>query len=413
MTALAAVIAALAGTPLFAVIGAVALFAYHRADIDPMAVIIEMARLADTPMLEALPLFIFAGLLLAESGCPRRLLAVTRALFGRLPGAMALMAVGLCAVFTALTGATGVTIVALGGLLYPALAEDGYPESFRLGLLTASGSLGLLLPPSLPLILYGVVAGVRVDQLFLAGLLPGLLMLVVLGAYAVWRAPTVEKRERGQLRPALRTAVWELPLPVIILGGIYGGMLVVSEAAVMAALYTMVVEVFVYRDVALRRLPAVAVRSMTLFGGIVVVLAASLAFTSYLVDQGVPERLFALLSTWITGKTAFLILLNLFLLGVGAVLDIFSAIVLVVPIIVPVATRFGVDPLHLGIIFLVNLQIGYATPPVGLNLFLASYQFEKPILRTCLATLPFTLLLLAVLAAVTALPALSLGLVGP
>ncbi len=409
MTSLAALLAALAGTPLFAVIAGIALFAYSRAGIDPMAVAIEMARLADTPMLEALPLFIFTGLLLAESGSPARLLAVTRALCGRLPGAMAVVAVVLCALFTALTGATGVTIVALGPLLYPALADDGYPERLRLGLLTVSGSLGLLLPPSLPLILYGVVAGVRIDRLFAAGLLPNLLILIVICAYAAWRAPrTLSSRHRPPVGKALRQALWELPLPFIVLGGIYGGFLVVSEAAVVAALYAIVVEVGVYRDVPLTRLPGLAVRSMILFGAIIAVLAASLAFTSYLVDRQIPERIFDLLTGWINTRAGFLLALNLFLLGVGAVLDIFSAIVLVAPLIVPVAARFGIEPLHLAVIFLVNLQIGYATPPVGLNLFLASHQFGQPVLRTALATLPFVLLLLAVLALVTAFPGLFL-----
>ncbi len=405
MTALAAILAALAGTPLFAVIAGLALFAYQQAGIDPMAVPIEMARLADTPMLEALPLFIFTGLLLAESGCPDRLLGLTRALLGRLPGAMPLVAVVLCSLFTALTGATGVTIMALGPLLYPALAGDGYGERLRLGLLTAAGSLGLLLPPSLPLILYGVVAGIRIDQLFAAGIIPSILMLAVLAGYAAWRAPRQEaSRPCPPLLPALRRAAWDIPLPLLVLGGIYSGQMVVSEAAVAAAAYTTLTAVFAYRDVPLRRLPAVAVRSMALFGAIVAVLAASLAFTSYLVDQQVPERIFTLLTGWISGKAGFLLALNLFLLGVGAVLDIFSAIVLVVPIIMPVAARFGIDPLHLALIFLVNLQIGYATPPVGLNLFLASHQFGQPILRTALATLPFVLLLLGVLALVTALP---------
>ncbi len=413
MTGILAVIAALCGTPLFIVISAIALIAFQRAAIDPMAVVIEMARLADTPMLASLPLFIFAGMLLAESNTPARLLALTRALAGRLPGGLAVVSIALCSLFTALTGATGVTIFALGGLLYPALLQDRYSENFSLGLLTSAGSLGLLLPPSLPLILFGVISGARIDQLFLAGLVPGLFMVLVLAAYGIWRAPEVRTSGTGgSLAKALRQAAWELPLPVIVFGGIYGGYLVVGEAAAVTALYALVVEVFIYRDIAVGRLPEVIVKSLTLFGGIMVVLAASLATTSYLVDQQVPELIFGFLEQYISSRFAFLIGLNLFLLLVGAILDIFSAIVLVVPIIVPVAQRYGIDLVHLGIIFLTNLQIGYCTPPVGLNLFLASYQFDKPILKTCRATLPFTLLLLLVLLVVTYLPELSLFLVG-
>ena len=407
---------ALLGAPLFIVIAGLALLSFVAADIDPAVVIIEMSRLADTPLLVSLPLFIFAGTLLSESRTPERILRLSQVFLGWLPGGLAVVSLAVCAVFTAFTGASGVTIFALGGLLLPALLKEGYSNKFAMGLITSSGSLGLLFPPSLPLILYGVIAEVRIDHLFLAGILPGLLMLVVLTIYAIRQRPnrprqttTVTRREMGR---ALRESAWELPLPIIILGGIYGGVFVAGEAAAVTALYALIVEVLIYRDISLRQLPQVMAKSMMLFGGILVILAASMASTNFLVDQQVPMRLFEFIRTYIDSKYTFLLLLNIFLLIIGAMLDIFSALVLVVPLILPVATGYGVDPVHLGIIFLTNLQIGYCTPPVGLNLFLASYRFERPITELYRASLPFLYLLLVTLLLITYIPWLSEVLIG-
>jgi len=406
---------ALLGTPLFIIISALALLSFYSVGIDISVVIIEMSRLADTPLLVSLPLFIFAGTLLSESGTPRRMLNLSHLLLGWMPGGLAVVALVVCAVFTAFTGASGVTIFALGGLLFPALVKDGYSEKFSLGLITSSGSLGLLFPPSLPLILYGVIAEERIDQLFLAGIVPGLLMLALLVGFSMRKGPQVDRSaggpSRAEIIAGLREAAWELPLPVIVLGGIYGGFFVAGEAAAVTALYVLVVEVFIYRDIAFSRLPAIMVQSMMFFGGILVILAASMASTNFLVDREVPMRLFEFIRHYITSKYTFLLLLNIFLLIVGSMLDIFSALVLVVPLIVPIAQGYGVDLIHLGIIFLTNLQIGYCTPPVGLNLFLASYRFEKPVVELYAATLPFLALQMASLVLITYLPFLSLFLV--
>ncbi len=405
---------ALLGAPLFVVIAALALISFHGVGIDMSAVVIEMARLADTPLLLSLPLFIFAGTLLSESGAPRRMLALSDALLGFMPGGLGVISLLVCAVFTAFTGASGVTIFALGGILYPALIKDHYPERFSLGLITTSGSLGLLFPPSLPLIIYGVVSRTRIDHLFLAGIVPGLLMLFMLAAYSMVvgrRRPNRDFSFSGRrIIIVLRDAAWELPLPFIILGGIYGGVFVAGEAAAITALYVLVVEVFIYRDIKFAQLPGIMVNSMVLFGGILMVLAVAMASTSFLVDQEVPTRLFELIRAHVTSKYTFLIILNIFLLVVGTMLDIFSALVLVVPIIIPVARLYGVDMAHLGIIFLTNLQIGYCTPPVGLNLFLASYRFEKPVAELYRATWPFLVILLVCLALITYFPVLSLGI---
>lgn len=404
---------ALIGTPLFIVISALALISFHSVDIDPSVVIIEMTRLGDTPLLISLPLFIFAGTMLSESGAPERILKISRLLLGWLPGGLAVIALMVCALFTAFTGASGVTIFALGGLLLPALLKDGYSDRFSMGLITSSGSLGLLFPPSLPLILYGVIAETRIDHLFLAGIIPGFLMLFLLCFYAIRSGVVHTREEMAGEHPLkiLKETIWELLLPFIIIIGIYGGFLVASEAAAVTALYVLIIEVFVYRDIKLSQIPHIMGRSMTLFGGILVILAASMASTNYLIDQQIPTKIFEFISTYIDSKYTFLLLLNIFLLIVGAILDIFSALVLVVPLILPIAAGYDVNPIHLGIIFLTNLQIGYCTPPVGLNLFLASYRFNRPIIELYRASLPFLGLLLITLVLITYIPWLSLALV--
>ncbi len=406
---------ALLGSPLFVAISCLALLSFAGVGIDPAVVIIEMSRLSDTPLLISLPLFTFAGTLLAESGAPQRLVGLSKVLLGWLPGGLAIIALLVCAFFTAFTGASGVTIVAVGGLLLPALIEDQYSERFSLGLLTSSGSLGLLFPPSLPLILYAVVSETRVDSLFLAGIIPGLLILLAFAAYSMKKGDREQKRQDkvkgSEILAALKRGMWELPIPFIVLGGIYGGIFVASEAAAVTAFYVLIVEVFIYRDISLSRLPGIMVQSMTLFGGILVILAASMATTNFLIDQEVPTRLFAMIQQYIISKYTFLFLLNIFLLIVGMLLDIFSALVLVVPIILPIARGYGIDPIHLGIIFLTNLEIGYCTPPVGLNLFLASYRFDRPLTELFRAVLPFIGITLLALAIITYLPGLSLFLV--
>lgn len=415
--------AALLGAPLFAVIAGGALLGFSRAGVDLSVVAIEIYRLAEMPVLLAIPLFTLAGYLLGESQAPRRLVRVTNALLGWLPGGLAMVALVACALFTAFTGASGVTIVALGSLLYPALREAGYPDPFSLGLVTTSGSLGLLFAPSLPLILYGVVAQqlgvgspVRIDDLFRAGLLPGLLMLALLSGWSAWAGRNRDRPpQRFSWREALaslRDSAWEIPLPFLILGGIYSGTFAVSEAAAVTALYVLAVEVGIRREIALTRLPAVMRESMVLVGGVLLILGASLASTNYMIDAEVPTRLFEAIRAHVDSRLAFLVLLNLFLLVLGTLLDIFSALVIVIPIILPVALGYDIHPVHLGIVFLANMQIGYFTPPVGMNLFIASYRFEKPVLELYRATLPFFFLLLAAVLVLTYWPWLSLVLPG-
>ncbi len=385
--------------------------------IDPelgVAVPIEIFSIAEMPILLAIPLFTFAGYVLSESAAPGRLVRLSSAMLGWMPGGLAIVCIAACAFFTAFTGASGVTIIALGAILYPALGQAGYDEKFNLGLITAGGSLGLLFAPSLPLILYGVVAEVSIDDLFIAGILPGTLMLLALAAYSLFMNRTIRVplsdfswREVGA---ALLDSIWELPLPIVVLGGIYSGLLAVSEAAAVTAVYVVLVEVVIRREIALSRLPGIMRESMVLVGGILLILGASLASTNYVIDAEVPQQLIALVSSFIEGRTSFLILLLVFLLILGAFLDIFSALVLIVPLILPVAAEYGVEPVHLGMIFLATMQLGYLTPPVGLNLFIASYRFDQPIMRVYLATFPFLLILFAAVIVITFWPGLSLAL---
>jgi C4-dicarboxylate transporter DctM subunit len=415
------IILALLGAPLFAVIAGAALWGYHSGEVDLSAIAIEFYRIAETPVLIAIPLFTFAGYVLSESGAPGRLVRVSQAFLGWLPGGLAFVSLAACALFTAFTGASGATIVALGALLYPALQQAGYPARFSLGLVTAGGSLGMLFAPALPLILYGIVAqqmdagrGVTIDDLFLAGALPGALQVLMLGGLAIWVHRRAGVKLQGfswrEARLALLECGWEIPLPFVVLGGIYTGYFAVSEAAAVTAIYVVVVEVFIRREVRLIELPQVMRQSMVLVGGIVIILGVALASTNVMIDAGVPERIVAWVTERIDDRTTFLLLLNVFLIAMGMMLEIL-AIVLVVPLMLPVAVQYGVDPVHFGIILLATLQLGYLLPPVGLNLFVAAYRFQRPVLEVVQACLPFIGILLLSTLLITYWPALSLVLI--
>lgn len=409
------------GTPLFAIIATSALMGFYSEDIDLSVIAIEIYRIADTPVLLAIPLFTFAGYVLGESNSSQRLVRITNALLGWMPGGLAIVSLFACAFFTALTGASGATIIALGAILYPAMKQAGYPERFNLGLITSSGSLGLLFPPSIALILYGVIAQqmnldqpVAIDDLFVAGLLPGLLMLALLVAWSMYKSigekiPTTEF-DTKELISALRESIWEIPLPIVLIGGIYSGYFAVSEAAAVAVMYVLIVDVVILREVKLKQLPVIMRDSMVLVGGVLIILGVSLASTNYLIDAEVPNRLFDFIREHIDSKLTFLILLNIFLLVLGMMLDVFSALVIIVPLTLPIAVGYGIHPIHFGIIFLANMQIGYFTPPVGMNLFIASYRFNKPITELYYATIPFMLILFVAVLIITYWPALTMSL---
>jgi len=407
------VLTALIGVPLFCVIGSLGIFAFVRAEISVSAIIIEMVRLASAPALLAIPLFTFTGYILAESKAPQRLVNFSKALLGNLPGGLPVVAFICCAFFSAFTGVSGVTIIALGGLLYPILVSDKYSSQFSLGLLTSTGSLGVLLPPSLALILYGVIAETPIDHLFVASILPALLLFVLLAVYSISkslkREQKIQKFSFKELALTARESAFEIPLPIIILGGIYSGLFTATEAAAISAAYVVIVEVFIYKDLSLfKDIPVIMQKSMVLVGGILIILGVALGFTNYLIDAQIPMQLLDWMKLYVSSKWVFLILLNIFLLVVGCLMDIFSAIIVIVPLIKPIALSFGIDPVHLGVIFLTNLSIGYCTPPIGMNLFIASSRFDKSIIDLYKATIPFLLIFIAGLIVITYCPSLSL-----
>ena len=407
----------LLGLPLFIGILAAAMVGLYASQVAFTAIPIEIFRLANAPVLLAIPLFTFAGYLLSEGGTSKRLVRFSRSLFGWIPGGLGVVALASCAFFTAITGATGITIIALGGLLFPALISEGYEENFSLGLVTTSGSLGLHFPPSLPIILYGYVSGASIEKLFVAGLVPGILMVGIPCLFSVYMGKKW-RLERPpfsfvQFLSALREAAWELPIPLFILAGIYSGFATATEAAALTVAYVLLIKTLVFHEIRLRGdVPRIMRESMKMVGGIMIILGAALGFTNYLIDAFIPMKILKAMEGIIGTRIAFLLVLNLFLILVGCMMDIFSAILVVVPLIVPLATRFGIDLVHLGIIFLANLCIGYNTPPVGLNLFIASSRFERPIVQLYKATLPFLLLLLLTLMLITYWPSLSLFLPG-
>ena len=411
---LVVIVATLLGGPIFAALGGAALFLFLADGVPSAAIPVETYRLGVSPTLAAIPLFTLTGFLLAEGKASERLLRVFRAFVGWIPGGTAVVTAALCAFFTVFTGGSGVTILALGGLLLPALIRDGYREKFSLGLVTASGSLGLLWPPALPIILYAVVADIPYENLFIGGAFPGLLMFGLVAALGV-REGLVTGAGRSawnarEAAAALWHAKWEVLLPVVVLIAIFGGFATIVESAAVAALYALISQCFVHRDLSVRRdLVRVFQRCCVVIGGVIIILGVAMGLTSYLIDAQVAARTMEWAEGALHSRFAFLLALNVLLIVVGCLMDIFSAIVVVVPLILPISQAFGIDPVHLGIIFVANLELGYLTPPVGLNLFLASYRFNKPLMEVARATLPMLLILLAGVLLITYVPALTLG----
>lgn len=411
------------GAPLFVILGAGGLVAVWSAGLDPALLMAEMLRLAASPNLVAIPLFTLAGVVLSRGGAPDRLVKLFNAALGWMPGGLAVVALAACAFFTALSGASGVTILALGGLLYPMLQQEGYPKRFSLGLLTSSGSLGLLFPPSLVVLLYGMVAGVNIEQMFKAGLLPGAMLLVMLALYSIYSGSgSIVKRKPFSLKAltlAARHGLWDLLLPVGVISGLLGGYVTVTEAATCTAAYAILLETVIYRDldpVTLmpgfkkdsHALAGIFRETCVLSGSLLIILSVAMGLTNSMIDAQIPMKLIALMEQDVHSKLEFLLLLNVFLLAVGCVMDIFSATIVIVPLILPLAQRYGVDPVHLGIVFLANLEIGYLTPPVGINLFLGSQRFNEPMLSLFRASFPFLLIMFVWLAMITYMPELAL-----
>jgi tripartite ATP-independent transporter DctM subunit len=412
----AVLVSAVLGAPIFTVLGGAALFLFLVHGSLPIVMMVKAYEQLTNETLPSIPLFTLAGFLLAEGRAPDRLLRLFRGLFGWMPGGTAVVTAGLCAFFTTFTGGSGVTILALGGLLLPALLAEGYRDRFSLGLITASGSLGLLLPPALPLMLYGIIAtGIPLEDLFIGGLLPGLLMIALVAALGI-REGVLTGGGRIPFRPreaaaALWEAKWEVLMPVVVLVSLLGGYATPVESAALAALYALVVQRFIHRDLpSSREVVRVTGDCIALVGGVLVILAVAAGLTNDLIDAQVPDALVAWTQANVHSRTVFLLGLNGFLIVVGCLMDIFSALVVIVPLIIPIARVFDIHPVHLGIIFVANLELGYLTPPVGLNLFLSSYRFKRPVMEVARASLPMLAILSIGVLLITYVPWLTLGL---
>ena len=404
---------ALLGGALFVLLGGASIIGYAMAGEPISTILIDFNRLTRNSTILIIPLFTFAGYIIAEGKAPQRLVAFARASVGWLPGGIAVVVLGTCAFFTTFTGASGVTIIALGGLVYPILRQT-YNEKFSLGLITASGSIGLLFPPSVPLILYAIIAQVPIDRMFLAGIIPGLLILGVLSIYCCgWSV--IKKTETTPFdgRLFVRTfwdAKWEMLLPILILGGILSGKVTLDEAAALTAIYACIVEICIHRSISLKVLPRIVKESTLLVGAILIILGIALGLTNYLITLDVPTTVLDWIQATTENRVITLIGLNIFLLIVGCLMDIFSAVIIVVPLLLPIAEQFGIDKAHLGIIVLTNLEIGYLTPPVGMNLFISSMKFDRSVILLYRSVLLFIALLLVALVLVTYVPELSLWL---
>ena len=404
---------ALLGGALFVLLGGASIIGYAMAGEPISTILIDFNRLTRNSTILIIPLFTFAGYIIAEGKAPQRLVAFARASVGWLPGGIAVVVLGTCAFFTTFTGASGVTIIALGGLVYPILRQT-YNEKFSLGLITASGSIGLLFPPSVPLILYAIIAQVPIDRMFLAGIIPGLLILGVLSVYcsgwSVIKKTETTPFDLTVFLKALWAAKWELLLPFIVLGGILSGVVTLDEAAALTAIYACIVEIGIHRSISLKVLPRIVKESTLLVGAILIILGIALGLTNYLITLDVPTIVLDWIQSTTENRVITLIGLNIFLLIVGCLMDIFSAVIIVVPLLLPIAEQFGIDKAHLGIIVLTNLEIGYLTPPVGMNLFISSMKFDRSVVMLYRSVLLFIALLLVALVLVTYVPELSLWL---
>ena len=404
--------AAVCGMPIFGLLGGLGVFLFMAQGDDPANAIINSYGQLVSEGVRAIPLFTIAGFLLAEGRSSERLLRLFRAFFGWMPGGTAVVTTALCAFFTTFTGASGVTILALAGLLMPILISAKYSEKAALGLLTGSGSLGLLFPPCLPMILYAIVANVKIEEIFLGGILPGCLLVGLTAWWGVRQGPKIAAEGRkvdwAEAGRAMWAAKWELLLPVVAMVALFGGFATPVEASAVTALYAFIVETFVYRDLSIRRgVPKVLAECGLVIGGVLMILGVAKGFTSYLIFADVPTSLMGWVTKTVHSPLVFLLILNLFLLLVGCLMDIFSAIVVVVPLIVPIGEHFQIDPVHLGIVFLANLELGYMMPPVGMNLLLASYRLKKPVTVIYRAALPMILVLLVGVLVITYVPVMT------
>ena len=410
------IVMAFLGAPMFAILSAFALLGFQLSNTQFAVLIVDLySQFSNNPVLYTVPIFTFAGFILAESKASLRVVNFSQAILGWLPGGLAIVSLASCAFFTTFTGASGVTIIALGGLLYPALIKGKYSEKFSLGLLTSSGSLGLLFFPSLPIIIYGVVAGTSITQLFAAGLIPGLFLVIIISFYSFFvakRSGTSTFRiSLSEITKTAWVAKWELFIPVMLVVGIFGGFVTLGEVASIMVAYVFIVEIFIHKDIRIRQFPLIIRESMILVGAIFIIFGSALALTTYMIDAEIPMIVLQFIQAHINSKITFLITLNIFLFIVGSLMEIYAALIVVPPLIVPIAMSYGINPVHLGIIFLTNLEIGYFMPPVGLNLLISCIRFNKPLSSLYRAAIPFIAIMIIGLLVITYVPWLSLALI--
>ena len=406
--------ATLLGMPIYAALGGAALLLFWQEGTPISAVPGEAYRMSTSPMLPAIPLFTLAGYVLAAGGSSQRLLRLFSAAVGWMPGGLAVVVTLVLAFFTPLTGASGVTILAMGGVLLPMLMRSRYTEANALGLVTVSGSIGVLFPPSLPVILYAYYAEIDLDEMFIAGLIPGILLVIAVAAWAAWRGvaggATRTTFDGRELAGALWHAKWDVLLPGVVLLGIFGGFATLVEAAALTVLYALVLECVVFKELPWREVVRVGVESAAMIGGFMIILSVALGLTNYLIIAQIPMQVLEWVRAAIESPYVFLLLLNLLLIVVGAAMDIYSAIIVVVPLIAPMAMVYGIHPVHLGIVFLANMQLGYLMPPMGENLFLSAYRFNKPLAELYRYVLPYVGIIAVVVLIITYVPAFTLWL---
>jgi C4-dicarboxylate transporter DctM subunit len=410
------IVMAFLGAPMFAILSAFALLGFQLSNTQFASLIVDIySQFSNNPVLYTVPIFTFAGFILAESKASLRVVNFSQAILGWLPGGLAIVSLVSCAFFTTFTGASGVTIIALGGLLYPALIKGKYSEKFSLGLLTSSGSLGLLIFPSLPIIIYGIVAGTSITQLFAAGLIPGLFLIIIMSFYSFFVAKrscaSTFRISLSEITKTAWVAKWELFIPVMLVVGIFGGFVTLGEVASIMVAYTFIVEIFIHKDIRIGQFRLIIRESMILVGAIFIIFASALALTTYMIDAEIPMIVLQFIQAHISSKVTFLITLNIFLFIVGSLMEIYAALIVVPPLIVPIALSYGINPVHLGIIFLTNLEIGYFMPPVGLNLLISCIRFNKPLSSLYRAAIPFIAIMIIGLLVITYVPWLSLALI--
>lgn len=402
------------GAPIFVGLGGIAALLFWSNSIPIAAIPAETYRIVVSPTLPTIPLFTLAGYLLAESKASERMFQFFTSVFGWIPGGTPIVIVVLCSFFTALTGGSGVTILALGGLLYPLLKKEGYSTRFTLGLITVSGSIGILFPPSLPAIIYSVTAGISVKEVFAAGLIPGILLISMMAGWSIYQGRSHQiKRQKLDIKLVVKSvldAKWEIMIPILILSGVFGGFTTLVETAAITVIYILFIEIVIYKDLSIRKIPAIVIECATLVGGVLIILGVAMGLTSYFVDAQIPELILTTVKSMISSKITFLLILNLFLLLVGCFMDIFSAMIVIAPLIAPIGVHFGINPVHLAVIFIANLELGFFTPPVGMNLFLSAYRFNQDMPTIYKATLPFFLLRFLAVLLITYIPFLSLYL---